>query len=376
MKLMNHAVRCAMIGVLLVHLGTRAGAQDSQQGVDAEWNALVTKKAALVEQIEKIGTKFATAPQEEQQQLAKQAQTLQQEFQKNVAPRMVELAPQVYKANPQDVDAAEIMLQIHYSRMQYEEAAQVADGVLARDEDHQLALNIGGVANFATHNFEKSVRQLETAQGSGGLIPQLGGQYLDAARDYVQYWEKEQQIRQQESRATGNQQLPRVRMQTSKGDILLELFENEAPNTVANFVSLVEQDFYDGLAFHRVIPNFMAQGGDPNTREGSVGQPGTGGPGYTIECEAYEPDARRHFSGTLSMAHAGKDTGGSQFFITHLPTPHLDQEVRPESVHTVFGRVVEGLDVVRSLKEGDKIEDAEVLRKRDHEYAPETGPAR
>src|SRR5690606_7200005 len=123
------------------------------------------------------------------------------------------------------------------------------------------------------------------------------------------------------------------------------------------FVSLVEKGFYDGLTFHRVITNFVAQGGCPNTREGAVGQPGTGGPGYNIKCEAYEPDARRHFTGALSMAHAGKDTGGSQFFITHLPRPGLDEK------HTVFGRVVEGLDIARSLEVDDPITKVEVLRK-------------
>src|SRR5690606_32376318 len=183
------------------------------------------------------------------------------------------------------------------------------------------------------------------------------------------------QIRRQEAAATSDQQLPRVKMTTGKGDSVLELFDNEAPNTVANIISLSEKCFYDGLTFHRYLPSFMAQGGCPNTREGATGQPGRGGPGYNIECEAYDPNARRHFSGMLSMAHAGRDTGGSQFFITHLPTPHLDQEVNPQSVHTVFGRVVEGLDVVRSLEVDDPIEKVEVVRKRNHEYEPVTQPS-
>ena len=119
--------------------------------------------------------------------------------------------------------------------------------------------------------------------------------------------------------------LPRVKIETTKGTIVVELFENEAPNTVANFVSLVESHFYDGTPFHRVIPGFMAQGGDPTGT-------GTSGPGYTIACECDLPDARKHFLGSLSMAHAGKDTGGSQFFLTFAPTEHLDGR------HTVFGR--------------------------------------
>jgi cyclophilin family peptidyl-prolyl cis-trans isomerase len=165
--------------------------------------------------------------------------------------------------------------------------------------------------------------------------------------------------------------LPRVKVTTSKGDILVELFENEAPNTVANFISLVEKGFYDGTPFHRVIGGFMAQGGDPT---GS----GRGGPGHAIECEVGLPGARKHFLGTLSMAHAGANTGGSQFFLTFRPTEHLDGK------HTVFGRVIEGLDVLPKLTrtEGematgappDKIVKAVVVRKRPHSYDPKTLP--
>ncbi|MCL4151135.1 UNVERIFIED_CONTAM: hypothetical protein GTU68_062309 [Idotea baltica] len=204
---------------------------------------------------------------------------------------------------------------------------------------------------------------LEAAKKQGDLIPELAGQYVDLAPKYVDHWAKEQKIRAAEAAATGDAQLPRVKFETSKGDILIELFENEAPNTVANFISLVEAKYYDGLKFHRVIPNFMAQGGCPNSR----------GPGYNIQCECYNKNARRHFAGSLSMAHAGRDSGGSQFFITHLPTAHLDIDVG-SSVHTVFGRVVEGLDIANSLQMNDDIIKATVVRKRNHEYKPETMP--
>ena len=126
------------------------------------------------------------------------------------------------------------------------------------------------------------------------------------------------------------------------GTIELELFEEDAPNTVANFEKLIEEGFYDGLTFHRVIPNFVIQGGCPNGN-------GTGGPGYTIKCET-EGNPNKHGTGALSMAHAGKDTGGSQFFITHSPQPHLD------GVHTVFGHVIgDGMDVVNKIQQGDKM---------------------
>tara|TARA_B100000700_G_scaffold321997_1_gene422523 strand:+ start:823 stop:1266 length:444 start_codon:yes stop_codon:yes gene_type:complete len=132
---------------------------------------------------------------------------------------------------------------------------------------------------------------------------------------------------------------------TDVGEIVLDLFEEDAPNTVANFEKLVLEGFYDGLSFHRVIPGFMAQGGCPNTKAGSNGIPGTGGPGYKINCEI---NSNKHLEGSLSMAHAGKDTGGSQFFIVYEPQPHLD------GVHTVFGKTND-METVLKLKNGSKI---------------------
>jgi|TARA_B100001750_G_C15039015_1_gene365686 peptidyl-prolyl cis-trans isomerase B (cyclophilin B) len=127
-------------------------------------------------------------------------------------------------------------------------------------------------------------------------------------------------------------------MKTEKGDIRIEFFDGDAPNTVKNFKNLIQDGFYDGLNFHRVIPNFVIQGGCPNGT-------GTGGPGYHIPCEI---NTQKHLTGSLSMAHAGKDTGGSQFFICHSPQPHLD------GVHTVFGRTLD-MDVVNSIEPGDTI---------------------
>ena len=137
----------------------------------------------------------------------------------------------------------------------------------------------------------------------------------------------------------------KVIFETDSGNIEFNLFSEDAPNTVENFTKLVDEGFYNGLSFHRVIPGFMAQGGCPNTREGSSGMPGTGGPGYKIKCEI---NSNKHITGSLSMAHAGKNTGGSQFFIVYEPQPHLD------GVHTVFGKT-NNMDVVLKLKNGSKI---------------------
>lgn len=162
--------------------------------------------------------------------------------------------------------------------------------------------------------------------------------------------------------AAAKQPLPIVVLETSKGTVVLELFEDEAPNAVANFVYLVEKKFYDGLTFHRVIDNFMAQGGCPKGT-------GTGGPGYNIKCECYRADARKNLRGTICMAHAGRDTGGSQFFINYGHNRHLDGK------HTVFGRVIKGMEAVDKLNARgpkDKIVKATVKQKRDHKYVPAT----
>ncbi len=145
--------------------------------------------------------------------------------------------------------------------------------------------------------------------------------------------------------------MTRALMETDAGTVELELFDADAPGTVANFVKLAESGFYDGLAFHRVIGGFMAQGGCPNTRPGAAGMPGTGGPGYTIPCEI---NSRKHQAGTLSMAHAGKNTGGSQFFLCHGAQPHLD------GVHTVFGQAA-NLDVVLAIQKGTTINKVTIL---------------
>jgi len=134
-------------------------------------------------------------------------------------------------------------------------------------------------------------------------------------------------------------------METDKGTINIDFFDNDAPKTVANFIKLAKDGFYNGLAFHRVIKGFMAQGGCPNSREGASGVPGTGGPGYSIDCEI---NSQKHLPGSLSMAHAGKNTGGSQFFLVHENQPHLD------GIHTVFG-ITKEIDVVLSLATGTRI---------------------
>ena len=141
-------------------------------------------------------------------------------------------------------------------------------------------------------------------------------------------------------------------MDTARGTIELELYADETPDTVANFAKLANSGFYDGTKFHRVIANFMIQGGDPYSKTGK-GSVGSGGPGYHIKCETSR-NVHKHVAGTLSMAHAGKDTGGSQFFICHAPQRHLD------GVHTVFGQVTKGMNVVNTIKQNDELKSVRV----------------
>jgi cyclophilin family peptidyl-prolyl cis-trans isomerase len=243
----------------------------------------------------------------------------------------------------------------------------------------------GFLAAFATNDYELASTWLQKAQQEkametvvaaanksdredpqAGLMKSVLHQLSASAAvldEYRELWKKESEIRAAEAAADD---LPRVKLTTTKGEIVLELFENEAPQTVANFLTLVKQGFYNGSPFHRVLPKFMAQGGAKD-------EEGQGGPGYTIRCECYRPDYRRHFRGTLSMAHAGRDTGNSQFFLTFVPTAHLNGR------HTAFGRVIEGKDVLADLQrrspmhgttmpKADRIIKAEVIRDRGHEY--------
>ena len=136
-------------------------------------------------------------------------------------------------------------------------------------------------------------------------------------------------------------------IETKNGKITIELFDKEAPGTVANFEKLIQEGFYNGLKFHRVIPGFVVQGGDPSGN-------GTGGPGYSIKCET-EGNPHKHNRGALSMAHRGKDTGGSQFFLVLEPQAHLD------GVHTVFGQIIDGYDIMDLIEQGDFMENVTVV---------------
>lgn len=248
-------------------------------------------------------------------------------------------------------------------RDDYATAKRITDVLVEHNCPEKQIYDSAAIAAYVLNDYESAEKYFKLAN-EAGVLSTLGQELEPTVSEQKGLWAKEQAIREAEAKADD---LPRVKLTTSKGDIVIELFENEAPDSVGNFISLVEKGFYNGLSFHRVLKNFMAQGGDPKGD-------GSGGPGYTIYCECFKPEHRRHFQGTLSMAHAGRDTGGSQFFLTFKQTPHLNGR------HTAFGRVIEGMDVLSKLQRRDPqgmtsgapdlIVKAEVVRKRDHAYAP------
>ena len=196
-----------------------------------------------------------------------------------------------------------------------EDALRLAKLLIDHNYPNKDVYRIAASAAFATMQLDEAKKYLDLFNGDKPPTdPRLIN--MQAAIDhYRPKWEREEKLRAAEAKADD---LPRVKLHTSAGDIVVELFENEAPNTVANFISLVEKGFYDGVQFHRVLPNFMAQGGDPITKDPSKypGQGvGSGGPGYTIDDECFQANHREHFRGSLSMAHTeARNSGGSHSF--------------------------------------------------------------
>lgn len=271
-----------------------------------------------------------------------------------------------YRDHPnQNPEVTTLMLGIlshHVRSDQIEEAMQVASALIEGECDHLALSNLAGRAAFCAHDFDSAETLLMRARELNA-IDKAGEEYLRDVEVVRSRWNTELQIRQREER---DDNLPRVVLETTKGDITLELFENEAPQTVGNFVHLVESGFYNGLTFHRVVANFMGQSGCPKGD-------GYGGPGYSILDETGRVGHRNHFRGSLSMAKTkDPNSAGSQFFITFRPVPELDGK------HTVFGRVIEGMPVLAELQrreansrlEPDRILRAEVLRKQEHAYVP------
>ncbi len=328
----------------------------------ADWKSKIKSLEELAQSFQKANAERKQQIREEYGAIVKSAEMLM--------PRLATAAEVKFRADKKtDSEEARFLVDYVSDRLRgddYETVRKLCTLLVEQQLDTSRVLQAAGTAEFRMANFDAAEKYFSAAKEKDELGREAQS-HQEALGYYKKIWEEEKKLRKAEAEAND---LPRVKMTTSKGPVVIELFENEAPNTVANFISLVEKKYYDGLTFHRVLPNFMAQGGCPDGTGG-------GGPGYHIPCECHEKVHRKHFRGSLSMAHAGRDTGGSQFFLNFVPTQHLDGK------HTVFGQVIEGFDVLSKLQRRnpgqggpapDKIVKAEVVRKREHEYKPKTLP--
>ncbi len=344
----------------------------------AEFATLLTEWKDIIKSLRNIQVEFQKAENEEE------AEKLRKTFD-NLVAKGDKLIPQIravgiavyVKAPNEDRELTRLLCTIlndEVSRDMNESAFKLAEVLIANECERPGIHMLAGIAAFATNNFAKAEEYLKKAKEENETFaevsahtPQKIEEYLTFSVELQDLWTKELEIREKEAEADD---LPRVRLTTTKGIVEIELFENEAPDTVGNFISLVEKPFYKNIKFHRVLPAFMAQTGCPKGD-------GSGGPGYTIFDECNKPEHRKHFAGSLSMAKTTlPDTGGSQFFMCFQPTPDLNGR------HTVFGRVTKGMDVLGKLNrinpddqasstEPDVLIKAEVLRKRENKkYVP------
>lgn len=358
--------------LLLLFSGSIAKAllvpQDDPQSPVERWKAAFTELNEMMTRGRTLPNSEQAAFQAELDEKLKSLQALRKEIEPQLL-QMVQDSTEI----PQPLQDTLLQLgRFSISEDNYQRGFQLLKPLIDSGSQDPIVYQFAALAAFGSDHFELAQEWVNKVRAGGvELRIEFLRRSMTAIEQRIADWKQEEAIRAAEAE---KDDLPRVKFETTAGDIIIELYEDQAPNTVANFVSLVEKGYYDGLTFHRVLPQFMAQGGCPNGTGG-------GGPGYSVPCECHEPNKfRKHFSGTLSMAHAGRDTGGSQFFLTFLATPHLDGQ------HTAFGRVLEGMDAVAGLNKIDpdrrgagmepsKILKATVVRKRDHDYKPKTLPA-
>ena len=342
-----------------------------------EFNNRHQQLNALLAKLQELRVKYRTANEDQRSDIQLQWKDLVAEGEQ-LEPKLIEAAEKAYteapNADKELTDFLALLLDEMVQTDDYEPAAKIAKLLMDNHCSDKNVPNLAGIAAYAVSDFDAAEKYLDEAARQGyyhsisenNKPAQVGYRCLGRIAYYKKAWAAEKTIRDREAKEDN---LPRVLLKTSKGDIELELFEDQAPNTVANFISLVQRGYYKDTSFHRVLQGFMAQSGDPS----GIGR----GPGYSIACECYEPNHRNHFRGSLSMAHAGRDTGGSQFFITFLPPTGAPLD----GVHTVFGRVIGGMDVLAKLQRRDpedaeaprpdKIIEAKVIRKRLHQYKPQ-----
>jgi len=353
--------------------GEKTGSQgEDASAARARFDQVLKQFKSLLGEIRKLQLEYKKVKPAQRPPIKQAFQEKTQRARELLA-QLKKLGEEAFRADPSQKEIARFLAvagMLAARRGQLVEAVRLFELLDSKGFHHTELDPVAGEAAFGLSRYDLAEKFLSRAKKEGKLSPQHE-QLLAQLEKEKEYWTQEQKLRQEEAKRGDNdpKALPRVLLRTTKGDILIELFEDQAPNTVANFIHLVEKGFYNGLTFHRVIPGFVAQGGDP---EGT----GKGGPGYTIPDEHNRPDARRHYWGSVAMARTSEpNSAGSQFYIAYKRLPALD------GAYTVFGRVIRGMDVVLRLNPQnsdekqnelppDRILSAQVVRKRNHPYIP------
>ncbi len=377
----------AGIGLLLAWMGWQVigcAARDTSQPHTArksehasvtversDFNQLFEEWTRMLGELRDLELAFHTAPAGRQEVVARQhAQKLGEGY--SLENELISAALRAFVSDPKENEDLQVFL-IQISSLllaaeYYEDSLRVSQLLVDNDVDDDRVYQNAADAAFACAEFDLMEQLVKTiSKRIGEAAP--SSERLSFLGRYKKEWERERRLREAEQLAGD---LPRVLLVTARGEIELELFENEAPNTVANFITLVEKGFYDELVFHEVTPRLGARTGCP------LGD-GSGSPGYYIPHEYDHPRRRGHFRGSVTTVPEGLVANGSQFYLTFVPTPQWDDQ------NTVFGRVVRGLDVLASLQRRstdnlsalvspDPIYAAKVLRKRNHPYQADVVP--
>ncbi|MDA7979658.1 MAG: peptidylprolyl isomerase [Pirellulales bacterium] len=375
-------ITVATVGIVAAQDGTQATGQQTgggQPGKAAqEFDALFAQWRTKLDAMRKLQVDYKQSRPEDRPAMEQQFDQLLGEA-KEMSVQLQALIEAAYRENPEDQEKAKFLESLAFllfKEDKFEESLRLWNVLLDRSTDRRgQHLDYAGQCQYLLNDYSTAQKTLEDAEKElAGRRPlSAEAQSMRANLDLDrQAWEAELAAQKADEKPSGDAlELPRVQLETSTGMVVIELFENEAPNTVANFITLVRKGFYDGLEFYRVVEGESALVGDPTNS-------GNGGAGYEIPFEASEEPYRKHFRGSVSMARQAisKETASSQFFITF----RRDNARQLDGEYTVFGRVVEGMDTVTkfarpdarsedgTISEPDRIIKATVLNARDHEY--------
>jgi len=349
---------------------------ESQDAREERWKKLMQRRKDVFADLRKIRQDLTTTPFNQASKLYSQQTELNEQLEKEINPQLLTLAKQLYAKKPENVEYAYFALHAAIEKHHYTEAAKIADRMIDSRQFNKEVFQLASRSHFASHQFTQARQYLDQLKQLGALAV-TDQELLDDVDQYGGFWSREQALRRQEARATEPLRLPRVVLKTSRGEIELELFENEAPDAVNAFVHLIESGKYNESTIegHRdgyitsasrqsqsdkepLIPK-LKPGGDPNA------------------CECYAEIARKHFRGSLSLECFGKRAYGSVFQISLKPIPSFLSKPQPSQFglppsrpNTVCGRVLRGMECVELLVNGGAIQSARVVHKRDHKYEP------